>query len=165
MRDPRFVILEQLNSKLSTLLIPVYSVIPDDTPTPFVYIGDIQLSEIQNKTHFQLGGFATIEVYSGTNAWVGSIAPLLTSLDNIKVALRPNKNSVLDLSPKFNMSYWKLQSDTGLIQYSTTERLFVATLQFSFEITDLGVVTPTEDVVHYGVPVTHQGEQVTHTNT
>ena len=162
MRDPRFVILEQVTDILKSLDSKVYSVIPDDTSGMFVYIGDIQLAEIQNKTAFTLEGFVSVELYSGTNEWVGSKAPLYTELDNIKSLLQPVKGFVLDLSPKFAMAYWKIISDVGLIQYSTTAKVFTATIQYGFSIKDLGVPNQSDVVVHYGVPVVDNGEQVIH---
>lgn len=163
MRDPRFKILEQLTGRLDPLTVPTYSVIPNDVHDPFIYIGDVQLSEVQNKSGFTLEGFVTVELHGGSNEWVGSIAPLLTELDNIKSVLQTVKGDKLDLHPLFNMVYWTLSSDSGLLQYSSTERLYVATLQYTFKIFDLGV-TITDNVVHFGVDVIHSGEPVIHSN-
>lgn len=165
MKDPRFKILEQLFNRLEPLDTPVYSVLPDNTAHPFIYIGDVQLSETQCKDQFTYEGFVTVELHGGSQIWVGSIAPLLTELGNIKEALNANKQDRLDLSPGFYQPVWRLSSDAGLIQYSSTERLYVATLQYSMKIQETGQsIFHTDDVVHFGVPVEQTGEQVTHTN-
>ncbi len=134
MKDPRYNIYEELVNTLSVVGTPAYTVIPSNSDKPFIYLGDIQFSEIQDKSGFLTEGFASIELYSGSNEWVGSIEPLLNTLFEIKYYLQPYKGSVIDLKPEFDMVYWKLSSDTGLIQYSTTERLHVATLQYTFKI-------------------------------
>lgn len=162
MRDPRFRILEQLTARLSGLDTDVYSVLPANTATPFIYIGEVQLGEVENKSKFTLEGFVTVELYGGSQEWVGSIAPLLTELDNIKVALQTDKSDTLDLTPLFDMIYWKLSSDSGLLQYDTTDRLYVATLQYTFKVVDLGVAPESNGVVHFGVPVEHDTEPVIH---
>lgn len=134
MKDPKYKIYKELVGLLGTIDTPVYTVIPANSDKPFVYLGDIQLTEIQNKSQFFIEGFVSIELYSGSNGYVGSLKPLLDTLYQIKYYLQPNKGFVIDLTPQFSVSYWKLSSDSGLIQYSITERLHVATLQYTFKL-------------------------------
>lgn len=134
MKDSRHSIYEQLFDLLKPVGVPTYSVIPNNIDKPFIYLGDIQFTEGQDKSGFLVTGFASIELYSGSNEWTGSLVPLLDNLYMIKYYLQPSKGFTLDLSPFFSMAYWTLSSDTGLLQYSTTERLHVATLQYRFAL-------------------------------
>ena len=136
MKDPKFKILEQLKTLLDPIGLPVFSVIPDNEPDPFIYIGDIEAEETPNKSRFNNMGSVAIELYSGSEKWTDSIAPLLVYVNAIKQAIAPTKTFVLDLSPDFQCVTWRMQYDSGLTEYSTTERLFIDRIQMEFNIID-----------------------------
>lgn len=136
MKDPKGKILTALTTLLTPVGLPVYSVIPDNTDSPFIYIGDIELNEIPNKSEFTNNGSVAIELYSGSSKWTDTIAPLLIYVNDIKMAIKPTKSYVLDLEPDFSCVTWFMQYDSGLTEYSTTERLFIDRIQMEFNIID-----------------------------
>lgn len=110
--------------------IPIYSTLPDSSPNPFIFVGEIEVSEADMKSSFLLSASFVIELYTGTQDWTGSISQALSWVNSIKEIIQPTKSSVIDLSPDFQMTTLKLGYDTGLTAYSTTERLYVDRIQY-----------------------------------
>ena len=161
MRDSRSEILKQLKGLLDTIGLPVYSVVPDNHPAPFIFIGGIELQQTLNKEQFQTIGTVNIELYTGSNEWLGSLDAPLSYLAAIKQAVQPSRKFVLDLTASgMSMVYWVLFNDTGLFSISSTQKFYNAVIQYEFEIVENeyfnvvagadNVVFGTENVIHYG---------------
>lgn len=158
MQDPRLAMLTTLKFMLDPIGLPVYSVVPSNSAEPFIYIGEIETQQDVNKDHFQLSGTFNVELYTGSNAYTGSLTDPLTWLNQIKEIMQPNRSSVLDLGPQFIMQYLLLFNDTGLNQYSSDEKLYNAIVQYEFMMTNYTVTV--QNVIHNGVDVVFNGEQV-----
>ncbi len=135
MKDIRTQFLKKIYKDLQGVGIPVYSVIPNNEPNPFIYIGDITSGEIANKSQFHTSGTVTVEMFTGTEVYVGSLIEPLSYYNSIKWILKPTKNYTPALYG-FNISTWNLDADSGLQQFSSTERMFVGTLLYNFTSTE-----------------------------
>ncbi len=133
MLDSRTEILKQLKVLLDPIGLPVYSVVPDNEPNPFIFIGGIESQQTQNKGLFETTGTAMIELYTGTREWIGSLDIPLGYLRAIKISLQPYRRFVLDLSG-MSMVYWVLFNDTGLFTISTDKKYYNAVIQYEYEI-------------------------------
>ncbi len=130
MVDNRTEILNALVTALTPVGLDIYSFVPNDMTKPYIYIGDLFFEELQNKDAARLRGIVTIELVTGTNAWIGSFIKPLEWYNSIKYYIKPFKTATL----LDNMVYLRLSSDTGLEQINEKERVFVGTLQYEFEI-------------------------------
>lgn len=130
MEDNRYEILEALVDRLTPIGLPVYSVVPQDFTKPYIYIGDLFFETLDNKDAFLLGGVLTVELLTGSNEWIGSISVPLSWWNDIKLALKPRKRSVL--IPK--MVYMRMSLDTGIEQMTSTARNYIGTLQYEFQL-------------------------------
>ena len=157
MRDSRREILKQLIILLEPIGLPVYSVVPDNVPHPFIYIGSIQTQQTLNKQNFEILGTVEVELFTGTNEWSGSLDVPLGYLESIKMILQPSVNFVLPLGSSLWMVWWTLFNDTGLFTISSTEKIYSAVLQYEFEISD-----NTKFVIHNGIQGTHDNKNVIH---
>lgn len=137
MKDFNFDILEQIKLLLDPIGLPIYSDLPDNSDTPFILMLTPTTTELPVKSNFVSGGIVSIELYSGTREWAGTIAPILSYISDIKEALKPNKSFVLDLGPVFQMVTWLLLDGSGLTQYSTDERLYNSRLEYEFTVTQI----------------------------
>lgn len=162
MKDIREPILRQLKLRLDPIGLPVKSFVPNNHKTPYIYIGGINTFQVQNKEAFELQGLITVELWSGTNEWKGSLKQPLKWLDEIKVRLQPTTRTRLDISPYFKMSYLRLENDLGIQQYGQTQRNWVATIEYDFEAMQILDAIEEEGVVHQTVPVEYNGEPVVH---
>lgn len=133
-KDPTKTILKSLYSTLSVIQdINVYSFVPNNKENPYIFIGDIQLTE--NKTScFTISGTFTIELFTGTSGWTGSIEKPLDISSQIKSLMKPNKGSILDLLPDHKMIFMRMINDSGLQQISNIEKLYINSIQYEFEL-------------------------------
>ena len=136
MADLRYEMLKALKGKLSSIssTLKVFSDIPSSYPHPFIFLGDITVEEIQNKSNFLYRGIVTIELYTGTTGWQGSIKEPIGWLNSINTELKSSKSEKLDIA-NFNISVWNLTSNTGLQNISTTEKLYTGVIQYRYEAT------------------------------
>ena len=134
MIDLRYEMMKALKTRLDFVdaSLEVFSDIPDDYPNPFIYLGNIQYEEIQNKDNFLYRGIVTVELYTGTSKWIGSIKEPIDWLNTINYRMKTSKTDFPTI-PYFRLGMWKLSSNTGLQRISTTEKLYVGTIQYSFE--------------------------------
>ena len=136
MQELRKEIQRQLTQVLAPIGLDVLSFVPDDHAKPFIYIGDIETQQMPNKSQFELQGTYNVELFTGTQSWVGSLDLPLTYLSNMKLLLQPMGAYVLDLNAiGVGMVRQHLFNDTGLFSVSPTERLYSAILQYEFETT------------------------------
>ena len=175
MKDIRAKIYEAITTRLSQMVVPVYSFVPSNEDSPFIFIELSSLEQIQNKSKFYQLGVVDVELFSGTNTYEGSIQTYVQYMNEIKVRLQPYRAfKLVD-----DMTYWRVMNDGGIQQISDTERVYVGTVQYEFEyqqpytyydrvINDGGTVEAYECVigkengfveVDY---VTHKNEIVTH---
>ncbi len=144
MKDIRITMLKEVISLLQPVGIEIYSVLPDGLSSPFFYIADITSYEVPNKSSFNIEGQVEIELFTGTNKWVGSLSEPLKNYYDAKYYLQPTKGFTPTLYG-FNVSVWTIAADTGLQQYSSTERMFVGTLIFRYVATqDRGYIERVE---------------------
>lgn len=136
MQDIRANILGALSTALSPTGLGVYSFVPDNTSKPFIYIGEIELTQAPNKSNFYQEGTVMVTLYTGDAGWSGSLSQPLSWLNEIKVRLQ--YQVAHKLLPQ--MTYWMLLNDTGLENISDTERQYIANLQYEF---------------HYAQPLTY----------
>ena len=123
MIDFRRAILKATYQELSNQTVPIYSLVPDDPQYPFIYIGEMEFGITDNKGRFEIEGTINIELFYDLIDSVGSLEPLLDTLQEIRVLLSPDVKSVLDLSTSgLGMTYWKLFNDTGPFQFSDDRR-------------------------------------------
>ncbi len=130
MQDNRFDILSALVEVLKPIGLQVYSYVPNDMTKPYIYIGDIFFEELPNKDAFRLLGYVTIELITGSNEWLGSLKQPMEWYNDIKMAIKPRKTTVLIE----NMVYLRLDLDSGVQQFSESQRVYSATLQYEFQI-------------------------------
>jgi len=144
---------EALYNSIVTLLAPmdtpVYSYVPSNLGTSFIFIELTENTQLESKGCFYQGGILDIELYTGNSEWQGSILPMVRIVDQIKRLLQPYPA----FKPNAEMTDWRLLSDNGFQQLSDTERVYVASLQYEFEWMPEG----SAELVY------HQGEQVTQT--
>lgn len=162
MKDIREPILEQLVIRLKPIGLPVKSFVPNNHKTPYFYIGDIVTYETENKESFQIAGIFTVELWSGTNEWKGSLKQPLKWLDEAKVRVQPTTRTRLDVSPYWNMHSQRLDNDQGLQQFGQTQRNWVAQVQYEFRAMQVLDAIDEYNVIHAGDNVTHNGSNVTH---
>jgi len=133
-KDPTKKILSALYQTLSGITeANTYSFVPSNKDKPYIYIGDIQLIE-QKVSCFVLSGTLTVELFTGTNRWTGSLETPLEISSRIKWYMKRDKNSILNLSPTHTMIYMRMVNDSGLQQISNIENLYINTIQYEFEL-------------------------------
>lgn len=137
MKDPRNRLLRQLVSRLTPVGLPIFSTVDLNSANPYIYIGDIQLSEVDNKTTWMQSGTFTVELFTGTSAWTGSLLEPISWIFDIKNALQTIKTDVLELDPTHQMIYMKLQNDSGLQNYSSSQKMYIGSLIYEFQIIEL----------------------------
>ena len=125
MEDIRIQLMEWISQQLIPVGVPVYSVVPDDTNFPYIFIGNVSTEELQNKTNFRQQGFVNVEIYFSAGY---SILDGLNLLKEVKALLQPNKG----FYPPFFSSWW-LSSDSGFQAINAGNRVYVATIQYRFE--------------------------------
>lgn len=133
MKDVRHSILYSLTNVLADVGLPVWSYVPNNTEEPYIFIGDIDTQQLGNKDEFRIGGTFSVELYTGSNEWKGSLETPLEWLYKIKQTLQPNVSSVLELNTIFDMTYLTLEFDSGIQQSTDTKRIYFAQMTYSFE--------------------------------
>ena len=158
MRDPRLDIMTTIVSLLEPMSLPVYTTVPNNEANPFIFLGPMNLSQAINKSEFQIIGTIDVELYTGSNSWIGSLLPAYEWLQELKTLLQPNIDFVLPLTDN-HMFIWRMNDDSGFTDITETEKLYVATVQYEFELNP-DIITKLYYVVHNGVQVTHNGQKV-----
>ena len=133
MRDPRLDIMSTIVSLLEPMSLPVYTTVPNNEANPFIFLGNVNLSQAINKSEFQITGTIDVELYTGSNSWVGSLLPAYEWLQELKRLLQPNIDFVLPLTDN-HMFIWRMNDDSGFTDITETEKLYVATVQYEFEL-------------------------------
>ena len=126
MEDVRKQLIGEIKSRLDVIGIPVFSVVPNDYTLPYIFIGNITTTEIENKSAFFIEGLVSIELYVQAEY---SLVAAWDLLDQIKQNLQTVKGDKLP-----NLSKWNLDNDTGLQLVSEADRVYMATLQYRFKI-------------------------------
>jgi len=133
-KDPTTKIIKALYQTLSGITeAATYSFVPNNKKNHYIFIGDVQLIEKQVSCFVVAGSF-TVELYTGTNGWTGSLTTPFDIAATIKSKIKPNNNSILDLSPSHTMIFMRMINDSGLQQISDTEKLYINTIQYEFEL-------------------------------
>jgi hypothetical protein len=133
-KDTHRILTVALYDVLSDIDVDVYNVLPENVDNPFIYIGAITSFDFSNKCSFITEGTVDVEMHTGANGWNGSMSQLYEYLAEIKAALQPSKDSVLDLGTSYDMHLWKIQADSGLIVYDPINRLMSSTTTYEFSI-------------------------------
>lgn len=134
MQDVRSDIIGAIYSLLEPHPLEVYNSTPANTKSPFIFIGRIDLdTQVQNKSNFELVGTVDVEVYTGDNAWTKSLAEPYQWLNEVKLRLQPTVAFVLPLTNQ-SMVRWKLDTDIDFYDISVTEKHYVATITYEFEV-------------------------------
>ena len=81
MKDTRHNILTAIYDLLDPLGLPVYSIIPDNEPEPFIYLAEIDTQELPGKDFFVYGGTVAVELYTGTQEYTGSLETILQLME------------------------------------------------------------------------------------
>lgn len=92
-------------SPLASTVIPVYSVMPEDVESGYVYIEDFQYSEEDLKDRFYHFGNINLQVIVPQSDPDGSNRILNEFCESVLQTIKPNVNSTLDLTPFFNNTY------------------------------------------------------------
>lgn len=112
----------------------VYSIIPDDTSHPFVYIGSIDNSFEPVKDSYRQSGIISLQYFTGFEQ-SGSLSNYYDTLSLIKEALKPSLTYVIDLSEvDWDMIYWRLESETTQSSINSSEKIFSTLLQFKYDV-------------------------------
>lgn len=157
MIDPRTDIMTQIVANLTPLGLPIYNIVPSNENKPFIFIGQVQLEQLPNKSKFYNGGTVDVILYTGSSDWTGSLSQAYDWISGIKTNLQPSVSYRLN----DNMTYWKLFNDTGLETIDPVKRNYICTLQYEFEVT---LNLASYQVVHGGIAVDHNGDLVTFTH-
>jgi hypothetical protein len=166
MIDFRRAILKALYTRLTAQTVPVYSLVPDDAAMPFIYIGDMDFGITENKNRFDVVGTINVELFYSLIDSVGSLEPMLDTLQQIRYLLSPTPQIVLDLSASgLGMTYWKLFNDTGPFQFSENSRELTAVLQYEYRVQQVAS-SPNNifNVIHLLDDVVHKQDKVFHIN-
>ena len=137
MKDPRYQLIKKVRELLLPIGLPVFSMIPANNHNPFIFVGGVTTTQLQNKSRFRIGGILTVELYTGTNAWTGSIVEPLEWLDEMKIRLQLLTTSRPAITGNLRVVNWRLESDTGIQPISITEQLYTALIQYRFEVEQL----------------------------
>ncbi len=136
-KDPTKSIFKSLYETLSGITgVTTYSFVPNNKENPYIFIGDIQL--IENKVScFILSGTLTVELFTGTNKHISSLSDALDIATDIKYRMKNDKGSILNLKPSHKMIYMRMVNDSGLENISETEKLYIDSIQYEFELQQL----------------------------
>ena len=130
MKDVRQTIYAAITALLEPMAIPSYSFVPSNEGTPFVFFELSALEQIENKSNFYQQGVLDVELFSGTNQSTASIQTYIDYMNEIKVRLQP----YIAFKPVNEMTYWRVLNDAGLQQISETERVYVGSIQYEFQM-------------------------------
>lgn len=137
MKDTQEILYTAIYTAISAIT-DVYSAVPANKSMPYVYLGDIIKDEQTGaKDRFIDQGTIDISIYTDTDNQQGSKSEMLTLTNSIKVALKPTKASVLDLSPNFKMTVWYLSNEATRTETTKNKKAFINTIQYYYEIEQL----------------------------
>jgi hypothetical protein len=135
MTDERQPIFEAITTLLDPMVVPVYSFVPANEDHPYIFIGELDTEQVENKSQFEIRGFINVIYFSGTNAPIDSYQTALKHINEMKVRLQPYTSFVLPLDGEWGMVFWRKSSDTGIQEITEIERVYTCTVTYEFELT------------------------------
>lgn len=138
MKDPGQAVYKAVYSVLNAAsTLPVYSVIPDAVGAGYVYLSDFEYSEDDAKDRFMYFGTMQIQIVYPMDGAANDKGLLNGYATEVTNALRPNIDSVLDLTPDFSNTYLYIQNSRELSNLFDDDRTVRRVMQLTLGIEQL----------------------------